>query len=167
MASVAQTDKPALIPFSSRLREGRALAQDVWSIFKCVANTSFTSISNVVYSVANLPSDCLNLGQGYMNFAPVPWIREAAEAALKEVSSNHYSHPKGRINLRNALKKFYSPQLNRELDVETEILVTSGANEGVCSRCPARQDRLMNNAPGRNVLCLHRISGTRRRSDHV
>ena len=28
--------KPVVIPFSSRLREGRALAQDVWTIFKCV-----------------------------------------------------------------------------------------------------------------------------------
>lgn len=87
----------------------------------------------VLSSVANLPADCLNLGQGYMNFGPVSWIREAAEAALKEVAPNHYSHPKGRINLRNALKNFYGPQLNRELDVETEILVTSGANEGMYS----------------------------------
>lgn len=29
-----QKDRSKLIPFSSRLREGRALAQDVWSIFK-------------------------------------------------------------------------------------------------------------------------------------
>lgn len=28
--------KPVIIPFSSRLRDGRALAQDVWSIFKYV-----------------------------------------------------------------------------------------------------------------------------------
>lgn len=28
--------KPVLIPFSSRLHEGRALAQDVWTIFKYV-----------------------------------------------------------------------------------------------------------------------------------
>jgi kynurenine aminotransferase len=27
-------DRSQLIPFSSRLKEGRALAQDVWSIFK-------------------------------------------------------------------------------------------------------------------------------------
>jgi len=29
--------KPVVIPFSSRLHEGRALAQDVWSIFKYVS----------------------------------------------------------------------------------------------------------------------------------
>ena len=30
-------DRSALIPFSSRLFEGRALAQDVWSIFACAS----------------------------------------------------------------------------------------------------------------------------------
>lgn len=109
-----KVDRSNLIPFSSRLKEGRALALDVWSIFSAV----------------NLPKDCINLGQGYMNFAPPKWIREAAEEALNIVESNHYSHPKGRIRLREALKTFYSPRFNRELDVESEILVTSGANEG-------------------------------------
>ncbi|KAH6915312.1 PLP-dependent transferase [Coprinopsis sp. MPI-PUGE-AT-0042] len=107
-------DRSNLIPFSSRLREGRALAQDVWSIF----------------AAANLPADCINLGQGYMNFAPPAWVTEAAGEALGAVAPNHYSHPRGRIRLREALKEFYSPLLNRDLDVESEILVTSGANEG-------------------------------------
>lgn len=65
-----------------------------------------------------------------MNFAPPPWVTKAAEEALHTVVANHYSHPKGRIRLREAIKKFYGPQLNRDLDVESEILVTSGANEG-------------------------------------
>ncbi|KAL0949690.1 hypothetical protein HGRIS_009727 [Hohenbuehelia grisea] len=107
-------DRSNLIPFSSRLKEGRALAQDVWSIF----------------NAANLPADCLNLGQGYMNFAPPSWVTEAAGEALRSVAPNHYSHPRGRIRLRNAIKAFYGPQFQRELDVESEILVTSGANEG-------------------------------------
>ena len=81
-------------------------------------------------SAANLPADCINLGQGYMNFAPPQWITEAAEEALNTVGANHYSHPKGRPRLRQAIKKHYSPDFGRELDVETEILVTSGANEG-------------------------------------
>ena len=79
----------------------------------------------------NLPPDCLNLGQGYMNFSPPTWVREAAEEALKVVAANHYSHPKGRIRLRQALKKYYDPSFNRSLDVENEIIVTSGANEGL------------------------------------
>ncbi|KIM46040.1 hypothetical protein M413DRAFT_441102 [Hebeloma cylindrosporum] len=107
-------DRSNLIRFSSRLKEGRALALDVWTIFSAV----------------NLPADCINLGQGYMNFAPPKWVTEAAEVALHDVAPNHYSHPRGRIRLREAIKSFYGPQFNRELDVESEILVTSGANEG-------------------------------------
>jgi kynurenine aminotransferase len=107
-------DRSNLIPFSSRLKEGRALALDVWTIFNAL----------------NLPADCINLGQGYMNFAPPKWVTDAAEVALNAVASNHYSHPRGRIRLREAIKTVYGPQLNRELDVESEILVTSGANEG-------------------------------------
>ena len=68
-----------------------------------------------------------------MNFAPPVWLKEAAEEALNHVATNHYSHPKGRIRLREALKARYSPMMGRDLDVETEILVTSGANEG--ARC--------------------------------
>ncbi|KAJ7368154.1 PLP-dependent transferase [Mycena albidolilacea] len=110
-------DRSNLVPFSSRLREGRALAEDVWSI----------------YNVANLPADCINLGQGYMNFAPPQWVAEAANTAIQGVAENHYSHPKGRLRLRQAIKAHYSPEFNRDLDVETEILVTSGANEGMYS----------------------------------
>ncbi|KAJ4467550.1 pyridoxal phosphate-dependent transferase [Lentinula aciculospora] len=102
------------VRFSDRLKHGRALAEDVWSI----------------YNAANLPADCINLGQGYMNFAPPQWVTNAAKEALGVVAANHYSHPKGRMRLRQALKKVYDPQLERDLDVEKEILVTSGANEG-------------------------------------
>lgn len=66
-----------------------------------------------------------------MNFAPPAWVTAAAEEALHSVAPNHYSHPRGRIRLREAINSFYGPQLNRNLDVESEILVTSGANEGL------------------------------------
>jgi kynurenine aminotransferase len=68
-----------------------------------------------------------------MDFGPPQWVSEAAEEALKTVSANHYSHPRGRPRLREAIRNFYGPQFNRDLDVESEILVTSGANEGVLS----------------------------------
>lgn len=102
------------IALAPRLAESRALALDVWSIFSAV----------------NLPPDCINLGQGYMNFAPPKWITKAAQNALNLIAPNHYSHPRGRIRLREAIKQHYSPSFGRQLDPETEILVTSGANEG-------------------------------------
>ena len=67
-----------------------------------------------------------------MNFGPPQWVKEAAEEALNTVAANHYSHPKGRIRLREAIKKVYGPQLGRNLNVDKEILVTSGANTGEC-----------------------------------
>ncbi|KAG8964966.1 hypothetical protein FRC03_001117 [Tulasnella sp. 419] len=115
--SVDPNAKPPVVPFSSRLKTGRALALDVWSI----------------YNAANLPTDCINLGQGYMNFPPPEWVKEAATAALATTVANHYSHPKGRIRLREAIRDYYAPyfpNLGRPLDVENEILVSSGANEG-------------------------------------
>ena len=65
-----------------------------------------------------------------MNFAPPKWITSAAEEALNTVGPNHYSHPRGRPRLRQAIKQFYGPQFNRDLNIDSEILVTSGANEG-------------------------------------
>jgi kynurenine aminotransferase len=137
MSSLSNGPKPQdrsnLIPFSSRLREGRALAQDVWSIFKCAPAPLIHFSQLIIWistSAANLPADCINLGQGYMNFAPPKWITQAAEQALNTVAPNHYSHPRGRIRLREAIKSFYEPLFGRSLDVESEIIVTSGANEG-------------------------------------
>jgi aspartate/methionine/tyrosine aminotransferase len=65
-----------------------------------------------------------------MNFSPPQWIKDSATEALSTVVANHYSHPKGRMRLREAIRDYYSPVFGRELNVETEILVTSGANEG-------------------------------------
>jgi len=65
-----------------------------------------------------------------MNFPPPQWIKDAADVALNTVAGNHYSHPKGRIRLREAIRDHYSESFNRTLDVEDEILVSSGANEG-------------------------------------
>ena len=65
-----------------------------------------------------------------MNFPPPVWARDAAEEALRSVEGNHYSPAKGRLRLRKAIKEFYGTQFGKELDHETEIVVTSGANEG-------------------------------------
>ena len=92
---------------------------------------AYPLLSSSLRSAANLPHDCINLGQGYMNFPPPPWVVEAADKALKQTLPNHYSHPKGRIRLRDAIKNFYESSFKRSLDVETEIIVTSGANEGI------------------------------------
>ncbi|CAE6498691.1 unnamed protein product [Rhizoctonia solani] len=117
MSATANGRAKPNLPVADRMHTGRAMAQDVWSI----------------YNAANLPADCINLGQGYMNFSPPQWIKDAADTALATTIANHYSHPKGRVRLREAIRDHYSPEftnLGRSLDIESEILVTSGANEG-------------------------------------
>lgn len=93
-------------------------------------NYSLITHTSIAGSATNLPADCINLGQGYMNFAPPDWIVKAAEQALNTVAPNHYSPARGRIRLRAAIRDFYQPLFGRSLDAESEILVTSGANEG-------------------------------------
>ena len=87
-------------------------------------------------SPANVPADCINLGQGFMNWSPPEWLRQASHQSMDQDSmSNHYSHPKGRPRLLKALSKHYSPQFEnlvkegRELGLD-EIVVTAGANCG-------------------------------------
>ncbi|KZT66426.1 PLP-dependent transferase [Daedalea quercina L-15889] len=103
------------IKYASRLVEGRALREDVWSVFTAV----------------NLPPSCIHLGQGDMNFAPPDWAREGAEEALRSTKGNHYAHQKGLPRLRKAIQQYCGNRFHgRELDTESEILVTNGANEG-------------------------------------
>jgi kynurenine aminotransferase len=111
----------ANIKQSSKLVAGNADKLDVWSIF----------------TPANMPPDAINLGQGFMNWKPPQWVRDASQKAMNDdVMSNHYSHPRGRPRLLNAISKHYSPQFQnlveegRQLKPE-EIVVTAGANEGM------------------------------------
>jgi aspartate/methionine/tyrosine aminotransferase len=96
-----------------------------------------------------------------MNFAPPPWITKAAEDALQTVAANHYSHPRGRLRLREALKAHLSPQFGRELSVESEILITSGANEGLLAPVPAPVPPSHAPSSIRHVLRLDRVSRAR------
>ncbi|GAA5973367.1 hypothetical protein JCM11641_003095 [Rhodosporidiobolus odoratus] len=94
-------------------------SSDVWSVFSPLAG--------------HVPKDALNLGQGFMNWAPPPFIQEAHAAALQQVAPNHYQLARGSGRLRNALSKYLSAsfKLGRDLDPNTEIQVTAGANEGM------------------------------------
>jgi kynurenine aminotransferase len=94
-----------------------------------------------------------------MNFGPPQWVTDAANEALAAIAPNHYSHPKGRIRLREAIKNFYGPQFGRNLDVESEILVTSGANEGEPSEISEQHQFI--DIP-RAIFGFHRILGSGR-----
>jgi len=72
----------------------------------------------------------VNMGQGFFGYNPPDFILNAAKQALDRVECNQYSPTKGRPRLRKALSKAYAPFWGRELDPETEITITTGANEG-------------------------------------
>ncbi|KAK4684355.1 kynurenine aminotransferase, partial [Tremellales sp. Uapishka_1] len=129
--------QPLFAP-SQRIIDGGATKLDVWSIF----------------TPANVPADAINLGQGFMNWSPPSWIREASHKGIDEdVMSNHYSHPRGRPRLIKAISKHYSSSFEnlaaeeRELATE-EILVTAGANMGLFAALCAHLH------PGDEVICI-------------
>lgn len=83
--------------FSSRIAAEYTRGADVWSLFNPVV----------------FPS-AVNLGQGFMNWAPPDFVKNAAaEAITDRIDTHHYSHPKGRPRLRNAIADFYSPQFRK------------------------------------------------------
>lgn len=66
-----------------------------------------------------------------MNWKPFDQAIKGVENALRTVEANHYSLPKGRIALRKALSKHYSPPFARDLDPDKEIGIYSGANVAI------------------------------------
>ncbi|KAF8305585.1 PLP-dependent transferase [Clavulina sp. PMI_390] len=114
----SKADLPYGFAISERIKE-EVVKQDVWTVFSPASGF--------------VPKDSINLGQGFMNWAPPQYVQKAAQMAITNVETNHYSVPRGRLRLRNALAKHYceSPSFKRQLDPNTEIIVTSGANEGI------------------------------------
>ncbi|BGP53478.1 arylformamidase [Rhodotorula sphaerocarpa] len=102
--------------------------QDVWSVFSPLAG--------------HVPKDSLNLGQGFMNWAPPKFVQDAHSDALQQVQANHYQLPRGNVRLRKAISSYLSPAFrtaigDRDLDPNTEVQVTAGANEGMYSMAAA------------------------------
>ncbi|GAB0090873.1 hypothetical protein DMENIID0001_056420 [Sergentomyia squamirostris] len=74
----------------------------------------------------------LNLGQGFPDYPPPSYV---SEALLTATSSNpmlmQYTRGFGHPRLVTQLKKLYSGLVNRDLNEQTEILVTVGAYEAL------------------------------------
>ncbi|KAF2404871.1 kynurenine aminotransferas-like protein [Trichodelitschia bisporula] len=116
--------------FSTRTRDmGRGIKpsrrfgaqqQDVWSIINEAAAAS--PIQPIV-----------NMGQGFFGYNPPAFVIDAAKGALDRVDCNQYSPTKGRPRLRKALANAYSPFYQRAIDADKEVVITTGANEGMLS----------------------------------
>ena len=50
---------------------------------------------------------------------------------IERDDTHQYVPANGRARLRKALANTYSPLLNRSLDPDREIVITTGANEGI------------------------------------
>jgi len=72
----------------------------------------------------------VNMGQGFFGYNPPEFILKAAKSALDRVDCNQYSPTKGRPRLKKAIADAYSPLWGRQLNPETEVTITTGANEG-------------------------------------
>lgn len=98
-----------------------------------VANLSKDVWSTVNEAAASCSTPVINLGQGFFGYNPPSFVIQAAKEALDRVDCNQYSPTQGRLRLRKALSGAYSPYFKRILNPDTEILVTTGANEGMLS----------------------------------
>lgn len=78
----------------------------------------------------------VNMGQGFFGYNPPPFIVNAAKSALDRVECNQYSPTKGRPRLKKAIADAYSPFVGRKIDPNTEVTITTGANEGKCCSVP-------------------------------
>ena len=94
--------------------------QDVWSIVNEAA-------------IASPKQPIVNMGQGFFGYNPPQFVIDAARDALTKVDCNQYSPTKGRPRLKKALADAYSPFFGRTLNPETEVTITTGANEGMLS----------------------------------
>jgi aspartate/methionine/tyrosine aminotransferase len=94
-------------------------------VFSALPTTIFTHMSAL--AVAH---EAINLGQGFPDEDGPLAIREAASRALID-GPNQYPPMKGRVELRRAIaghaKRFYG----LDFDVESQVLVTSGATEAL------------------------------------
>lgn len=73
------------------------------------------------------------MGQGFFGYNPPKFILDAAKEALDRVDCNQYSPTKGRPRLKKAIADSYTPFWGRTIDPDTEVTITTGANEGMLS----------------------------------
>ncbi|KAH7087318.1 pyridoxal phosphate-dependent transferase [Paraphoma chrysanthemicola] len=94
--------------------------QDVWSF--------------VNEAAAKAPiQPIINMGQGFFGYNPPDFVIKAAKSVFDHVHCNQYAPTKGRPTLKAAIAKSYAASFGRAINPETEVVVTTGANEGMLS----------------------------------
>src|SRR5665647_2696263 len=91
-----------------------------------------TFTDSVIRRVTRISDECdaINLSQGFPDFGP----EDAIKAALAKVAMegpHQYSITFGAKNLRDAVAKKQSAAIGREINPETEIVITCGSTEAM------------------------------------
>lgn len=106
--------------------------QWVYSLANFVAPTVWHEFTPLAAS-----SNAVNLGQGFPGWSPPAFVREAASKAVSEQGynfmTNQYARSAGNLDLCKALATRYSKSLQHEVDPLTDIVVTDGASEALCT----------------------------------
>jgi N-succinyldiaminopimelate aminotransferase len=74
----------------------------------------------------------VNLSQGFPDFSGPPEMIEAVAQAMRE-GHNQYARSRGHLELVGALAALQARTTGLTYDPETELVVTSGATEAICS----------------------------------
>ncbi len=77
--------------------------------------------------------DAINLGQGFPNWSGAGFVKDAAARSLEEGKHDQYPPSAGIPELRGAIARRYGPLLDRDLEPNIEITITSGCTEGLAA----------------------------------
>ncbi|SMF25435.1 aminotransferase class I/II-fold pyridoxal phosphate-dependent enzyme [Pseudobacteriovorax antillogorgiicola] len=73
----------------------------------------------------------INLGQGFPDWAPPPFVQVAAQEACQGSKFSTYARSPGHMPLVDEIAKAYCPKLDRSIDPKKNVLVTVGASEAI------------------------------------
>lgn len=88
-----------------------------------------TTIFSVMSQLAQV-HEAVNLGQGFPDFEPPPGLRDALSHAMND-GRNQYAPMHGTAALREQIALKTARLYGRQLNVDTDITVTSGATEAI------------------------------------
>jgi aspartate/methionine/tyrosine aminotransferase len=103
-----------------------------------------TSIFTEISALA-VQHGAINLGQGFPDFAGPQWVKQAACDAIA-ADLNQYAPASGLPQLKQAIADHWARSGWREIDPASEVTITSGATEALCSAILALVD------PGDEVI---------------
>ncbi|MBW2734344.1 MAG: aminotransferase class I/II-fold pyridoxal phosphate-dependent enzyme [Deltaproteobacteria bacterium] len=78
-----------------------------------------------------LKHDAVNLGQGFPDFDPPPFVMEAAQRAMADASTQQYARGSGELVLTEIIAEESGHALGRSIDPTSEVTITVGATEAL------------------------------------